>query len=415
MLNDTMRIVERHLNAGPDPANTGPDTIFYKLPLSPPNSLKTCIVSTGKANLPRGARPCNEATEKLVVNSLLSCLKDKFKLRVDCDPQTNRDVTASSPKECLKYVVIRGSHAAKTGAAMAVKSPGVHHLGILHYRTSSIHAGKIQQELKKLAVGPNTVIVVQVFESGLYMAAPGEGGLIPPSKRLDGSYHMDGDLVLLPKELQYDLFKQLVLELDSYKNNTVIFMGPLPQYLERGCCSDVDHMKNRQDPEFKKKLEEGVYAARTNIKNSAFRHKLRKSVTISSWSTVKRMNVIWEDQVHLVEAGYQLLAEAIFGAVVEANKKRSGGPVLGAPAAKRPKTEAGGQRGGVATTIRGRQDGNSSQGRGGGHRHNYYTDGYRFYSGHGAGYNAEAGRGGYRGWHGGRPFRSNNRGRGAPH
>jgi hypothetical protein len=247
------------------------------------------------------------------------------------------------------------------------------------------------------------------------MAAPEEGGLIPPSKRMDGSYHIDGDLVLLPKELQYYLFKQLVLELDNYKSNTIVFMGPLPQYLEQGCCSDADHMKNRLDLEFKKKLEEGVYAARTNIKNSAFRHKFARCVTISSWGKVKRLEEIWADQVHLVEVGYEQLVEAIFEAAADVNKKRSGGPLGGAPAAKKPRTEAGGHRGRMALVNRGRQDGNTSRGREGGQRHNVYKDGYRYYSGPGMGNNAEAGRGGYRGWCGGWPFKPMIRGRGAPY
>jgi hypothetical protein len=136
---------------------------------------------------------------------------------------------------------------------------------------------------KNLDISNDTVLMVQIFNSGLHMATPEEGGLIPHCKRVDGSYHMDGDLVLLSKDMQYDLFKQLEVELQSYKKNPIIFMALLPRYLERGCCRDPHHMKNRAEPDFAKKLEEGIVAVRRNIWNSAFRHGFRRCVTLSTW------------------------------------------------------------------------------------------------------------------------------------
>jgi hypothetical protein len=155
---------------------------------------------------------------------------------------------------------------------MKDKGLNVTFIELPNYRTSSVHAGKILAELNKLAVGPETTLVAHIFDSGLYMAAPGEGGLIPHCRRIDGSYHMDEDLVLLPKDLQYDLLKQMASELDNYKKNPVIFVAPLPRYMEEGCCGDKDHMKNRREPDFAQRLEKGVFEVRTNIKNSAFRH-----------------------------------------------------------------------------------------------------------------------------------------------
>jgi hypothetical protein len=73
----------------------------------------------------------------------------------------------------------------------------------------------------------------------------------------------------------------------------MIFLAPLPRYLAAGCCEDKDHMPNRSSPDFIKKLEEGVYGARTNIKNFAFRHGLRKSATISTWGKVKKLDHLW--------------------------------------------------------------------------------------------------------------------------
>jgi hypothetical protein len=64
-------------------------------------------------------------------------------------------------------------------SSTAWHSDPVRSLCTSHHRTSMIHSGKILERLKKLAVGPKAVLIVQVFDSILYIVAPKEGGLIP--------------------------------------------------------------------------------------------------------------------------------------------------------------------------------------------------------------------------------------------
>jgi hypothetical protein len=45
--------------------------------------------------------------------------------------------------------------------------------------------------------------------------------------------------------MQYDLFKQLLPELEKWKDNYIIFLVPFLRYLEQGCSNDKDYMKNR--------------------------------------------------------------------------------------------------------------------------------------------------------------------------
>jgi hypothetical protein len=70
-----------------------------------------------------------------------------------------------------------------------------------------------------------------------------EGGLIPSCRR--GSNHIDSELEAINKEMQYDLFRQLMDELLEHKKKPIIFMAPIPRYLEEGCCEDRDHVSNR--------------------------------------------------------------------------------------------------------------------------------------------------------------------------
>jgi hypothetical protein len=53
-----------------------------------------------------GAKPCTEATEKLVINALLTKIAEKHNASIDCDPSTNRTVIpTNSPKECSDLVI----------------------------------------------------------------------------------------------------------------------------------------------------------------------------------------------------------------------------------------------------------------------------------------------------------------------
>jgi hypothetical protein len=75
-------------------------------------------------------------------------------------------------------------------------------------------------------------------------------------------------------KMQYDLFKHLMSEIHEYKKNPLIFLAPLPRYLEEGCYSGQVHALNRKQADYKKqrkKQEEAVFAARQNIKNVSFR------------------------------------------------------------------------------------------------------------------------------------------------
>jgi hypothetical protein len=328
-------------------------THIISFPYNFPAKKKTAIYSEGPKNLPGGVGPFDRKTEKLIVTSLLSSLCEKLRVggvNIDCDPYTNG--RTDSQKECPDILVIGGEHAELTCASLARRGATTQLLHIPNYRMSSLHSGKIREGLASLETKDDTWIVVQVFDSALYMAAPKEGGLIPPCMRADGKIHVDGDLVMLSKDLQYEFFRQLDKELSGHKHLKTVFMAPLPRYYLESCCADPDHVGNRSQPEFQKKMEDGVFNARANLKNFAFRHGYRRSVAVSSWAKVRKQEELWEDQVKMKTKGYDALAEAILvaGGEIERKRKRSG--KQSAPVAKKAKLDTssgGGDSGGGGT------------------------------------------------------------------
>ena len=76
------------------------------------------------------------------------------------------------------------------------------------------------------------------------MARTEEGGLVPAQKGLDGAFHVDGDSVLVPKELQYNTFQLILPILEAVGDRKLIIVTPIPRYLLQRCCSDPEHVPN---------------------------------------------------------------------------------------------------------------------------------------------------------------------------
>jgi hypothetical protein len=154
------------------------------------------------------------------------------------------------------YLVVSGNHACKTEDQMTKRGLKVQLLHLPNYRASPVHAGKLKESLDKLKIGENTVLVLQLFDNGIFMVSTEEGGYIPMHKAVDGKLHAIGDREVVPKDLQWRLFEQVEKDIERYKKNPLIILVPLPSYMESPCCDKEEHMANRSRETFKQKLEE---------------------------------------------------------------------------------------------------------------------------------------------------------------
>jgi hypothetical protein len=60
------------------------------------------------------------------------------------------------------------------------------------------------------------------------MVTTDEGGLLPMHKGTDNIHHAIGDLVVIPKEMQWKLYEQVEQELAAWKMNPTIILSPCP-------------------------------------------------------------------------------------------------------------------------------------------------------------------------------------------
>ena len=102
---------------------------------------------------------------------------------------------------------------------------------------------------------------------------------MPICKRINGDYHVDGDLAFAPKELQFTSF------------------GDANPLLEANYCSG---------------LESAVIESRKFLKDFCFRHRLRNLRVVGPWPVLRALgDSLWMDPVHMKEQGYLTVASLV--------------------------------------------------------------------------------------------------------
>jgi hypothetical protein len=154
---------------------------------------------------------------------------------------------------------------------------------------------------------------------------------------------VEGDLVLASKDRLYMFFKNALPLLKLLEGLIVIFLTPLPRYLQEGCCEADDHAPNRFDDGFEAGLRKGLMEIRGFFKDFLFTNNLRFKILNPGMcvpTTDASGDPLWgEDPVHPLYGGYDAIMDAV---LYEADSMCAGGKRAGediAPPSKKPRTE----------------------------------------------------------------------------
>ena len=325
---------------------------------------------SGGANLPMGALPMSQEDESLILLTLIRELKGSLALNLDTKPDLKPDPAASQTS--IQFLVVGASNASRTGDALERAGMQVIRAVIPGWRCTKSKIGDmtelVQDKIRDIR-GPCNV-VVQLYDNSFYLAKPEEGGLLPAVRDSEsGKYHVPGESVFAPKELQYSTFVLSKPILEAVAMHPAILVSPLPRYLHESCCDEVSHVSNLGEDDYKPSLEEAVTSCRKNLKDFAFRHGLRNLRVVCPWTPIRRMmEDVWSDPVHLNRVGYDAVAsllirtaEQTVGMELDGDKRKGGGSGGGGGGGG-PGTAGGGHRGGRG---RGYYGGGGRGGRGG--------------------------------------------------
>jgi hypothetical protein len=175
---------------------------------------------------------------------------------------------------------------------------------------------------------------------------------MPVCRFNDGSYHVEGDLVLASKERQFFNFKNVLLILKTLGGKNVIFVSPMPRLLYEQCCGDDNHTTNRLDLEYEEELRRNLNECGCNNKSFLFSNQVKARVIDPSPPVLPHHDVDGEDirggdPVYPLPQGYCAILDLLtakFSSFNTGSKKRlnmEGGGSL----SKKPKEAQRRQRG----------------------------------------------------------------------
>jgi len=292
---------------------------------------------------PCGVRSATADTERSLIISLVTELNNLYNLGLGSDTIHDRMfVDESRPR---RYLCIGGSHAFNEGNNLADRGHEVIICGVRGWRPNKTAveemSAKVEEALQYMT--PHDVIILHLFDNVAYMSRSEEGGDLPIRRYGNGEFHVEGDLVLASKDRLYMFFKNALPLLKLLEGLIVIFLTPLPRYLQEGCCEADDHAPNRFDDGFEAGLRKGLMEIRGYFKDFLFTNNLRFKILNPGMcvpTTDASGDPLWgEDPVHPLYGGYDAIMDAV---LYEADSMCAGGKRAGediAPPSKKPRTE----------------------------------------------------------------------------
>jgi hypothetical protein len=158
--------------------------------------------------------------------------------------------------------------------------------------------------------------------NAFYLARAEDGSLLPHCRSIDGTYHMNGDVVCSPLDSSHQVFLQLSPLLKELQDFDKLLMVPLPRYLWNSCCEDIEHGANVASEDHVESIMHGLAAVQNLWRGMAFRDRLR-NLMVTNVSTQIADQELWlEDGVHLVEDGYVTVGHHIISGLEAMEARR---------------------------------------------------------------------------------------------
>ncbi len=173
------------------------------------------------------------------------------------------------------------------------------------------------------------------MDSSLYWGESEEGAA--PAKRLaDNRFHLEGDVILVGREIVCDRFALAVPLLQAVSKFNTVLLSPIPRYLTGGCCQTEGHCSNWAEEGFALQQLQSLEKTRQQLRDCVFRGK-NKSVRIMNPvklfgggrdlpDTAEALKSVWgNDPVHPAPELYLRIAEELVSELVKIAETREGG------------------------------------------------------------------------------------------
>jgi len=334
--------------------DTQPDYAHsIKLPVQLMSFEKKVWVSKGfiaPSSVPKMA----EKIEGELIQALILDIRGNNSIPLGEFPVVNRQgvLSRKGPSLDLDMILVGASHANRLSSALEMEGLRSTVISMPSYSPNKGTVERAAKELEEAVAGhENPVVVFQMLDNAAYYAKTEEGALIPARRSPTGSYHLDGDLVVAPKELFSPSLKvcEPLFQI-AEKAAVSILLSPMPRYWTLSCCEDVEHAPNRADSTFEEYLFSGLDGIRRHCKDFLFLHRYKNTKVLNSCQllteatmgsttadeAIEALRECWgSDPVHPGDQCYREMAKKLVARAREKETSAKADTPGGGPSAKR--------------------------------------------------------------------------------
>jgi hypothetical protein len=98
------------------------------------------------------------------------------------------------------------------------------------------------------------LVILQVLENSSFYVKHEDSSRQLPRRGEDNIFHIDGEVQVCPRDMQYEHFHALRPLLDVVGKKKNLLMAPMPRYLTAGFCNNRSHTTNREDQYFREDM-----------------------------------------------------------------------------------------------------------------------------------------------------------------
>jgi hypothetical protein len=205
-----------------------------KLPSTQSGGERVSFVVSGFDNLKSAVDPIAEEDEKALLVLLLEELNTLYPVNLDtdivCDRFMGDDVFDDKTTDRMDLVLIGASHLANIAKHLGNEKWKVTDLTKPGWRINKDTVEEMMATVTDTAAGVNlesAVVILQLFDSSVYLVNKSDGEKRLPRKDRHGTYHIEGSLAVADKATVKDLVQQLVPLLKLLGNSRKILLTPL--------------------------------------------------------------------------------------------------------------------------------------------------------------------------------------------
>jgi hypothetical protein len=175
--------------------------------------------------------------------------------------------------------------------------------------------GEVIAEKIKEAVGRKkpATIILWLMDNSIFEAMTEEGSRIPPHK-LEGRFHLDGDIVVADRVATIRLLRLCRPAFIATAGINTAMMSPLPRFVTGSCCKDPEHMGNRKAPEFFAHMKEDLARTVRVLKEFMHNDDYQNIRVMDPWVGLRHLQpgIIWgEDPVHVKPEHFKKMVEGV--------------------------------------------------------------------------------------------------------